>query len=107
MAQAYTHKPCLCFSCVKIMNSGDNPSPDVEDQPAKVGLRIANLLTLRECTIHYSQATKQEKTVSFHIGFAMVWWLTVFAGADSVSLGDSPDSCELVTDIYCIFFVCL
>lgn len=44
VAQAYTHKPCLCFSCVKIMNSGDNPCPDVEDQPAKVELRIANLL---------------------------------------------------------------
>lgn len=54
-----------------------------QDQPAKVELRIANLLTLRECTIHCSQPTKQEKTVSFHIGFAMVWWLTVFAGANS------------------------
>ena len=93
MAQAYTHKPCLYFSFMKIMNSGDNPPyasrSDSKSRTANRELNyfmfliVSKTLSSRECTIYCSQPTKQDKTVSFHIGFAMVWWLTVFAGADS------------------------
>ena len=76
MAQAYTHKPCLYFSFMKIITAN-------RELNYFMFLIVSKTLSSRECTIYCSQPTKQDKTVSFHIGFAMVWWLTVFAGADS------------------------